>query len=229
MATLSDLLSDLPRGLDPGTPVSDMVIGRWEWLGSGLSLFESRTMQWFPESLNDTKQVEWNNKSIPGGSHPLYSFIGGGAREISFTVVLTCDEDPALVNVSVNDSKPGRSTDIRAEIQFLRQFMHAAYSKVQGARVMPPPAASLTVKNLGWGCEGSGPSGSTLSPSDTVYALMTGCDVTYSRLFPSGHPRIVEVSLTFAEIVQFDRVVRFTGRSIERWSYLARKALKVGS
>lgn len=230
MATLTDLLSDLPRGLKPGGKVADFVVGRWDWEGGTAVFKESRAMQWFPESLSDNKAVDWEQKVVPGGSHPFYTFTGGGERTISVTVQFSCDHDPTFDSgvLDMGDGKPGRSTDIRAEIQYLRQFMYAAYSKSKGKRVTPPPMASLTISNLGWGCSGTGPANSKFAAEDTVYSLMTGCDVTYPRLFPSGHPRIAEVSLTFAEIVQYDRLVRFIGRNPDVGGFKSRKAIRVG-
>lgn len=230
MANLTDLLSNLPRGIQPGKAPCDMELGRWDWQGGTAKFVESRKLQWFPEGLSDNKSVEWDQKNIPGASHPFYTFTGGGAREISFTVNITCDMDPDLDKsvIDMGDGKPGRSTDVRAEIQFLRQFLMPAYSKKQGARISPPPMASLTVANLGWGCTGSGPTGSKFKADDTLYCLMTGCDVSYVRLFPSGYPRIVEVSLTFAEIVQYDRLIRFIGRNPAAGSFKSRSAIKIG-
>jgi hypothetical protein len=46
-----------------------------------------------------------------------------------------------------------------------------------------------------------------------IYAVMTGCDVTYTLLFPDGTPRRATVSLTFRQIVQRQKVVFFKGHT----------------
>lgn len=51
------------------------------------------SFQYFPETLSDTKAVNYSRKNIPGGSHPLYQWISGGERIISFTAHFSCDTD----------------------------------------------------------------------------------------------------------------------------------------
>jgi hypothetical protein len=56
---------------------------------------------------------------------------------------------------------------------------------------------------------------------------MTTCDITYEAWFPNGFPRIIEVQLEFAEVVQYGgRVVfhdrsKMTNRSSKLPSYLS--------
>jgi hypothetical protein len=52
-----------------------------------------RRLQYFPETLTDSKAVNYQVKDIPGGSLPLYQWVSSGAREISFTAVWTTDVD----------------------------------------------------------------------------------------------------------------------------------------
>jgi len=42
-----------------------------------------------------------------------------------------------------------------------------------------------------------------------ILTIMTGCDVEYLQWWPDGRPKYATVSLTFAEIVQDPRRVRF--------------------
>ena len=43
--------------------------------------------QYWPETLQDTRQSEWNPRNIPGGSHPIYQWTHGGERTLTFTSV----------------------------------------------------------------------------------------------------------------------------------------------
>jgi hypothetical protein len=38
--------------------------------------------------------------------------------------------------------------------------------------------------------------------SDIIFGVVTGCDVTYEKLFSDGQPRIVKVSLTFKQVIE---------------------------
>jgi hypothetical protein len=52
-----------------------------------------RRFQYFPESINDTKQVNYQTKEVPGASIPLYQYTNSGERQITFTAVFTTDVD----------------------------------------------------------------------------------------------------------------------------------------
>jgi hypothetical protein len=52
-----------------------------------------RRFQYFPDSITDSKAVNWEPKEIPGGSLPLYSYTGSGERTLSFTAYFTTDID----------------------------------------------------------------------------------------------------------------------------------------
>jgi hypothetical protein len=52
-----------------------------------------RRFQYFPDSITDSKAVNWEPKEVPGGSLPLYHYTGSGERNLSFTVYFTTDID----------------------------------------------------------------------------------------------------------------------------------------
>lgn len=50
--------------------------------------------------------------------------------------------------------------------------------------------------------------------ADIVYCVMTGCDVNYEKLFPNGQPKVVKVSLTLKQVVQYpgtEKSIQFVG------------------
>ena len=62
---------------------------------SGSADVSSRiAFQYFPETITDSYSTEWVQKNIIGGSHPIYQWIHGNARSISFEAVFTADAPP---------------------------------------------------------------------------------------------------------------------------------------
>jgi len=69
-----------------------------------------RRLQYFPDSISDTKQVTYQPKEVPGGSLPIYQFVGAGERNISFTAYFTTDVDHLVAQQSLDfDASGGAS------------------------------------------------------------------------------------------------------------------------
>lgn len=171
-------------------------------------------LQYWPETLEDSRASEWSSRQVPGGSHPIYQWASGGERTISFSAVFTTDHAPDDLNVRNEDpytnklgvEGPGtrrgtRDIDIRAAIAWLRYFTYPYYDPSSGFS-HEPPKVILVLPNTRIGYDGS----------DYVIAVMTQCDVTYEAWFPNGFPRIAEVQLQFSEVVQHGGSVRFHNR-----------------
>ena len=178
-------------------------------------------LQYWPETLTDSRQSEWNPRSIPGGSHPIYQWTQGGERRISFTAVFTTDTKPTDEAAGSSDiysdangnplsgiKKGTRDMDIRAAISWLRYFTYPFYAPGEDLRVFEPPKMILVMPNSGIAHNGA----------SYIVGVLTGCDVTYEAWFPSGVPRIAEVQLELAETVQYGGVVRFHNRADMRGS-----------
>lgn len=166
-----------------------------------------RSFQWNPESIQDSLQVGWSEKQIPGGSHALMQWSGNGGRTISFDVILSrhmrYEEDFTIGSMPVGaipakadfrrDVVKKYNVEIRAAIAYLRSYCYPEY-ETQGkvGLSIPPPICLLTVP------------GTQLNESggDTIWTVVTGCDVRYRKAFPDGKPRLVTVSMTFRQIVQ---------------------------
>ncbi len=192
-----------------------------------------RAFQYFPESISDTKATNYQQKEIPGGSLPLYQWINGGERLISFTAVFTSDVD--LLNARAPSGLTGvlvgrgekiqdrlkaagelrRNVDIRAAVAWLRSYVLPSYANgaASGAQIgvpltLAPAKVKLVLLGSGIGLAG----GSTLSSPDAVDCVMTQCDVTHEKFFPSGLPRVTTVGLAFAQIAQIGGRVHFPRR-----------------
>jgi hypothetical protein len=186
--------------------------------------------QYFPESLSDGKAINYQQKDIPGGSLPLYQWISSGERLVSFTAVFTCDVDymvslqspdtAANIEARANFSMEAlqgrlksagqiqRNPDLRGAIAWLRRYMLPSYNGDNSSNITQAPnKLRLFLPNSGLGLTG----GSDLKGSsiDSIYCVMTQCEATYESFFQSGLPRVVTVSLAFAQIPQFRGGVYF--------------------
>lgn len=176
---------------------------------NGLMLPE-RTFQHWPESVTDSIDVGWNFKDIPGMSHALAQWASNGGRTITFEVQFHRFMKPVAsrnafekildpFNLNTPNSelpKDNRlyNVDVAAEIRYLRGFCYPSYKDVEGYRTaFPPPIAMLNIPGHALG---------DATGNDVIYAVMTGCDVTYMLAFPDGTPRRASVSLTFRQVVQ---------------------------
>ncbi len=184
-------------GVDPADPA-----------GSKLLLPE-HAFQFWPESIQDTIEVGWNFKEIPGASHALAQWAQNNGRTISFEVRLHRFMKPVKDrtvfdkildpfgftgpgNEYLKDMRP-HNVDVESEIRYLRAFCYPSYGQLEGSTVAhPPPVALLCVPGVSLNETGS----------DVIMAVMTGCDVTYNLLFSDGKPRNATVALTFKQVVQ---------------------------
>ena len=215
-----------PKDLAPGeTP---------PWNSGGGASGNAIALQYWPETLQDSRGGEWSPKNVPGGSHPLYQWTNGGERRLSFTAVFTTDTAPpedVLANINVGNLPAGsilsagslggssdpyqfqrtnplsgydknRDIDLRAAVSWLRWFTYPYYDEATEWKAYEPAKALLVMPNTGIGYDAT----------DYVTTVMTGCEVTYEAFFDSGFPRILEVSLEFAEVVQSGQRVRFHNR-----------------
>lgn len=183
---------------------------------------DRRNFQYFPETINDNKQTNYENKVIPGLSHPLYQWSNGGERIISFTAIFSRDESPTKQELGFLDharsqlrsgwvvgsqgdigdigrklSDP-RNIDIPSAVSWLRSFVYPLYSNTYGtklARPKPPAKLLLGFPNLRLNTHESG-------SANEVCCIMQQCDVAYEAFFSDGSPRLARVQLQFAETIQ---------------------------
>jgi hypothetical protein len=149
--------------------------------------------QYWPETLTDTKAVEYAVKQVPGGSHPLYQWVRGGERTLAFTAVFSRDANPTDTDIVQQADLYNR--DINAAVWALRRFLYPAYGEGD-LKAFPPEFLVLNLPGTAIG--GFNDNG----PVTTINCLMSRCDVEYRSWFPDGTPRFVTVDLEFQEVVQ---------------------------
>lgn len=185
----------------------------------------SRFFQYFPENISDSKGVNYASRNIPGGSHPLYQFINGTDRTISFTAIFTSDEDPAppdllaslqgglevgnLSNLITsnplqalnNTGGTKHNSEVESAVIWLRSFLYPRYTKLSGNphnAPQAPPVCRLYLPNSG--VHGTTENGQLVV--DSVDCIMTQCDTVYETFYRNGKQRITTVNLTFNETIQ---------------------------
>lgn len=167
--------------------------------------------QYFPEQITDNRGVDYASKKIPGGSHPLYQFISGTDRTISFTAFFTADENPdpgdffdkltkgfSLASLSsVASGVFGRkhTVDVAAQLAHLRSFTYPTY---RDGYAKAPPVLRLYLP--GSNITGTVRGGTEVPGS--VDVIMTQCDITYEAFYQQGGMRIAAVNLSFNETIQ---------------------------
>ena len=207
------------------------------WNPGGSEAGNAIAFQYWPETIQDSRGSEWSPRNIPGGSHPLYQWTHGGERRLSFTAMFSTDtavEDSdltAAAAVATGEAPPvlspgllspgdpyarqklnplsgleigTRDIDLRAAIAWLRWFTYPYYTEGDDWRAYEPAKALLVMPNMGLGYTGE----------DHVTTVLTQCDVTYEACFENGFPRLIEVALEFAEVVQSGERVQFHNRRL---------------
>jgi len=175
---------------------------------------QTRAFQFWPPEISDNYSPNWSNKTIPGGSVPLYQFIAMGEHTISFTATFARDLAGEFGPAPGQLTESKHDVDIEAAIAYLRSLSTPTYD-TKKQFVLPPPLIYLVIpKNA------ISPSASRTSVPDQMLCIMAQCDVTRKRWFPDGTTRLAEVSLQFNETVQKPKSIKWSGRSA--WQTVAK-------
>jgi hypothetical protein len=161
--------------------------------------FDTFVFQYWPEQVTDTENPRYSEKEVPGASHPLYQWTGGGAREIGFTAVFTAEvDDDAVASAESNPSgadvipSARYTVNVSGALAKLKTYQRGDYAQSADNKATKPP------RRL-WLClPGTKLGGDT----DEILTILKTASITYEAWFPSGKPRIATVQLTFAESIQ---------------------------
>ena len=171
---------------------------------------EGRAIQYWPAELSDNHSPSYTNKAIPGGNLPLYQWVSGGERQISFTA--TFSRDTSVEITSLIEDK--HNVDVTGAIKWLRSLCETTYT--QGVQFAdPPPLLYLVFPNNQLG----------VVSEDYLLTFMSQCDVSRKKWFPDGKLRLADVNLAFVEVVQGPKNTKFYGSesyygsSMEKYTY----------
>ena len=129
---------------------------------------------------------------------------------MSFTAIFAADlYQPASprprAGIPNNEKEDKHTVDVAAAVGWLRWLCHPDYPRGKDF-AMEPPFLNLVCPRT--------PIGRDMG--DRMNCIMTQCDVTWKRWFPDGTPRLAEVQVSFAEVVQLPQSlgnIQFYGRS----------------
>lgn len=200
--------------------------------------------QFWPQQVSDNYTPNYATKQIPGASHPLYQWVSGSGRTISFTATFISEirEDAFVLqgNAGIgNDFRSRLNTagsvsnkvgnavgaallpstrykvNVAAALAALQQYLYPTYDAVRGI-TKPPKKLILVLPGTKLGRSDS---------ADGILCIMKAANVTMESWFPSGELRSASVALEFAEIVQYTQGegtnIRYIGA--ESYTDLARK------
>ena len=222
--SLRSLASVVGIGGDPNPVTAAIGIYNEGYFGSYLKNIQEDSkyingkevsFQYFPERITDSRSAVYAQKQIPGGSHPLYTFISGGERVISFDAIFCNDSSDKAPSGGIlsavasslfgggNDRIPNNDrkdvVDISAALNFLSAFTYPFYDSNDLA--FPPPIAVVYLPNSG------------LYSSDKFKNSFTGIlssrKIVYESFHRDGTPRIVAVTLEFREVIQLGNTWKF--------------------
>ena len=213
---LSEIAQNLERRIN--TQRSEVAIVELNEKDDSAILDSIFRFQYFPATITDSYQTNYSAQNIPGASLPIYQWVNGGPRTISFEAIFTCDTDllangsDAGIKLNSRLEQMGltdRNIDIRSAIVWLRRFMLPRYENSQigssAALTYAPRKIQLILVNSGIGIT----NGLSRSSVDTIYCHMTQCEVMYQMFHPSGLPKIVKIQLSFDQVAQIAGGVNF--------------------
>lgn len=179
--------------------------------------------QFWPQQVADRYQVNYATKQIPGASHPLYQWTGGGGRTISFDATFVTE----LAESNLNESKSFNAkieassgvtagsaagsisntlqagllpssryvVDVAGAVACLQRFLYGKYNNgIAKSGITEPPRKLYLVL--------PGTSIGRKEKVDWILCILLRADVTFESFFPNGQPRVATVGLEFAEIIQ---------------------------
>jgi hypothetical protein len=171
------------------------------------------TLQFWPDSITDSKTMNYANIELPGQSNPLYHFVGGGPRNISFSTYMYRER---IEEVSNSETVAGKnpqgaqySKDIGAYVSNLRAYMSPRHNTSAGI-MMPPTRLKVffggskkTEMSTGLRLQGIN------GDNNVLDCIMTAMNVNYIKFFPNGVPRIATLDFTFEQIIQVGTEARY--------------------
>jgi hypothetical protein len=185
-------------------------------------------LQYFPEAIQDTRAVVYATRQVPGGSLPLYHWIAGGERTLSFSVVFSSDVDLSLDTVQDYKSEIKnlgldiRNVDVKSGLLWLRSFMMPTYVENDEYKPLAPPKMLLRLPGSGIGVL-AGHTTFYGTEMEAILCVMTQCDIEYRAFFSSGNPRFAVANVVVAQIPQYQGTVDFPG-----WDEVAKTAVREG-
>lgn len=188
-------------------PVRDQA--KADSVNSGFSANDIFVFQYWPTQVQDAYEAEYASKVIPGGSHPIYQWVAGSGRTISFEATFTSEIDEgSFSDLQGGGTGGGGNTglgatvlpssrytvNVAAAINKLQSFQYPTYQNGGLKSISIPPAKlRLVLPGSKIGRKNS---------KDDILCFLKSTRVTYESFFPSGTIRVATIALEFVETVQ---------------------------
>lgn len=154
----------------------------------GTNSLDRMNLQFFPETLDDGKSVDYSTFEAPGSASPLYQWVKSGARPLGFTAIFYRE---SIDDIPAGTKEARYSVDINKRIAWLRRFMYPDYG-ADGASIPPSRLLLYFPKTF-----------TSVLGGSVFPCIMTKCDVQWKEWFVDGTPRLATVGLEFSEYCQF--------------------------
>ena len=171
-----------------------------------------RILQYWPESLSDSKGANWQSRDIPGAPLPIYQWVNGSERPLSFTATFSRDMD-GEIGEDIDEDK--HNVDIDAAVAWLRMLESNDYRPVgdMQAAIAPPTLWLMFMgTKLGYNDNANVPKVDSYTYDSGIYCILNNVEVERVDWFPSGRPKFANVSLSFLETMQIGAGVYPYGR-----------------
>lgn len=91
MSAIKSLASLVTTKQDRKTALASLI----EFNSDGDLIVErGRAFQYYPETITDSRDIDYKSKDVAGGSHPIMQWVNSGARKISFEATFSNEEAP---------------------------------------------------------------------------------------------------------------------------------------
>jgi hypothetical protein len=196
--------------------------------------------QFWPSQVTDNYTPNYATKQIPGASHPLYQWVSGAGRDISFTANFVSEvrEDSLTIQgATSNTSFSSRiaasgagaitrgalalgaaflpssryTVNVAGALASLQQYLYPSYNTQLASKGTTKPPKKLILVLPGTKL-------GRAEDADGVLCILKSANVTMESWFPSGELRAASVALQFAEIVQY------TSSSVSNIRYIGSEA-----
>ena len=209
--------------------------------GIGQNGLKGIQFQYFPETISIQRGVDYQSKDPLGGSHPIYQWLTGSEKVISFKAVFTADEPSYGYALTQGQQLNNAIENIGAAVSSLARNPLAtgigALKGKTGSRFqfnIQKAASYLMSLTYPTYPKGAAQSGRVRPPPkmflhlpnlgmSTNYkadpmnyngmdVLLRQCNIEYSSFFRNGEPRVMEVSLDVLETIQIGTTWGFVSR-----------------
>jgi hypothetical protein len=170
----------------------------------GAWVVEPWALQFWPETVSISASVNYADKQVIGGSHPIRQWTGGGGRSMSLSLMVGRDmkrkvDLPGISFLMDDPQSVGNAEwnyDVRREIDRFMAFTLPTYTKDDvGAIAKPPPTIRLWAAGMAW----------SMNPDsrDVFVGTVKSVNVTYKRVFTeTGIARLATIDVQIDESVQ---------------------------